>query len=250
MYYGNQKLYIEWPCIITSIEFYSHDEITINNNSEIHLNRIIVGDEEGTLSLIELETKYEEKKKEYKLKNLSYIHKRYKSFYSYINGLLYNKKLNIIISSCNDGIISIINGFSFEILNIIELNNNLNIIDFKLSEYNLLYIYTSKYFDTESKYILYCYTLNGVKISELNSSTEYIDFSVNNNSIITINKNGIITEYKCTNLKEIESNLNKEDINDIKDEGDIICCINSPKYESMFIIFNKNIKTIRFNKEM
>ena len=248
LYFGNQKIYIEWPCIITSIEFYSHDEVNINNYSEVHLNRIIIGDEEGTLSLIELETEYSETKKEYKLYSLNNIHKRYKIFYSYINGLLYNKKLNIIISSCNEGIISIINGFSFEILNIIELNTNLNILDFKLSEYNLLYIYTSKYLNNKSKFNLYCYTLNGIKISELNSEKEYIDFYTNKNGIIAINKNGIINEYNCATLKEIESNLNKEDINNIKDAGEFIYCINSSKLGAIFIIFNKNIKKIRFEE--
>ena len=246
LYYGNQKIYIEWPCIITSIEFYSHDEV----NSEIHLNKIIIGDEEGTLSLVELETEYNEKKKEFKINTLSYIHKRYKSFYSYINGLLYNKKLNTIISSSNEGIISIINGFSFEILNIIELNNNINILDYKLSEYNLLYIYTCKYIGKESKYNLYCYTLNGIKISELSSKTEYMDYYTDNNGIITINKKGIINEYNCANLKKIESNLNQEDINDLKGAEDIIYCMNSSKLESIFIIFNKNIKTIRFKKDV
>ena len=250
LYYGNQKVYIEWPCIVTSIEFYSHDEVNTNYNSEIHLNKVIVGDEEGTLSLIEIETECNERRKEYKLNVLNYIHKRYKAFYSYINGILYNKKLNIIISSSNEGIISIINGFSFEILNIIELDNNINILDYKLSEYNLLYIYTNKYTANESKYNLYCYTLNGIKISELSSKIEYVDFYTDNNGIITINKNGIINEYNCANLKEIENNLDIEDINDIKDTKDIIYCMNSSKMESIFIIFNKNIKTIRLKKEM
>ena len=250
LYYGNQKIYIEWPCIITSIEYYSHDEVNTSYNTEIHLNKIIIGDEEGTLSLIELETEYNEKKKEYSLNTLSYIHKRYKIFYSFINGLLYNKKLNIILSSSNEGIISIINGFSFENLNIIELNNNLNILDFKLSEYNLLYIYTRKYTENELKYNLYCYTLNGIKISELSSKTEYIDYFIDSNGIIAINKNGIINEYNCANLKEIESNLINENINDIKDSGDIIYCINSSKLESIFIFFNKDIKAISFKKEM
>ena len=209
-----------------------------------------MGDEEGTLSLIEIETECNERRKEYKLNVLNYIHKRYKAFYSYINGILYNKKLNIIISSSNEGIISIINGFSFEILNIIELDNNINILDYKLSEYNLLYIYTNKYTDNESKYNLFCYTLNGIKISELSSKIEYVDFYTDNNGIITINKNGIINEYNCANLKEIENNLDIEDINDIKDTKDIIYCMNSSKMESIFIIFNKNIKTIRRKKEM
>ena len=250
LYDGENKTYIEWPSIITAIELYSHDELSSYTNSEIHINKIILGDEKGNLSLIEIETEYNEKKKEFKINSLNYVHKRNKTFYSYINGILYNKRLNIIISSCNDGFISINNGFSLEILNIIEIDNNPNIINYKLSEYDLLYIYTNKDIDKETKYNLYCYTLNGIKVSELKEKNEYINYFINNNGLIAIDKNGNIYEYNCANLRKIESILDKEDISEIGKKGEIIFCMECLELQNIFIIFNKDIKIIKMNKEM
>ena len=248
--YGKEKIYIEWPCIVTAIELYSHDQVYSNSYNEIHLNKIIIGDEEGNLALIEIETELKEKKKEFKINLLNSIQKRYKTFSSYINGILYNKRLNIIISSCNEGFISINNGFSFEILNIIKIGNNSNIIDFKLSEYDLLYIYINNCNNKESEYILHLYTINGIKIQELKSKNEYIDFIINNNRISTICKNGNIYEYNCANLKEIKSILDKEDLDDIAKKGEIIYCMECNESQNVFIIFNKDIKVININKEI
>ena len=240
-----KKIYIKWPCIITAIEFYSYDKMNTNSNNIINLNKIIIGDEEGNLSLIKIGTEFNDKKKELKINLLDYIHKRHKTFYSYVNGILYNKRLNIILSSCNNGFISINNGFSFELLNLIEINNNPNILDFKLSEYDLLYIYTY-----DSKYNLYCYTLNGVKISVLNLKNELNNFFVNNYGINIIYQNGEIYEYNCANLKEIESHLDKEDIKDVNNIGEIFYSFNCSKLSNIFIIFNKGSKIIRINNEM
>ena len=246
----SEKMSIEWSCIVTAIEFYSHDEIIINSNNEIHINRIIMGDEDGNLSLIEIETEFNEKKKEFKMNSLSFIHKKYKTFYSFINRIIYNKRLNIIISSSNEGIISINNGFSFEILNIIEIDNNPNILEFKLSEYDLLYLYTKTNFNEKCSYQLLCYTLNGLKISELKNEKEFINYFINNNEINAISKGGNIYEYNIANLKEIESKLDKEDIDDIKDKGDVLYCLYISKLQKIFIIFNKGIKLIKMDKNL
>ena len=249
---NNHKFYIEWPCVITAIEFYSHNEILSNSYNEIHLNKIIIGDEEGNLSLIEIETEYIEKKKEIKINELKNIIKRQKIFYSYINGILYNKRLNIIISSCNDGYITINNAFSFEFLNIIKIDNGPNILDYKLSEFDLLYIHT-KYNNNDDKndiYNFYCYTLNGIKVSELDTKKEYINFFVSNHGINVICKDGNIYEYKCANLEEIENNLNKEDIKDIKNKGEICYSLECPALKCIIIIFKKEIKIIRINNKV
>ena len=246
----NQKIYIEWPCIVTSIELYSHDEININSTTIIHINKILVGDEEGTLSLVEIEAKYNDKNKEFKLNSLSYIHKRYKSFYSYINRILYNKNLNIIISSCKEGYISINNGFSFEILNIIEIEQFPNILDFKISEFNLLYFYTCKYIDGRNQYTLYCYTLNGIKISKLCLEKDIINFFTYKDSIFIIYKNLNINEYNCSNFKKIEGNIDKEDIKSIEGKGEIFYSVLNSKLDNIFIFLNKDIKIIRINTQM
>ena len=247
---GENKTYIEWPSIITAIELYSHEELSTYANNEIHMNKVILGDEKGNLSLIEIETEYNEKKKEFKINSLNYAHKRNKTFYSYINGILYNKRLNIIISSCNDGFISINNGFSFEILNIIEIDNNPNIINFKLSEYDLLYIYTNKNIDKSDEYNLYCYTLNGIKASELKEKDEYINYFINNHGIIAICKNGKIYEYNYATLKKIESNLDNGDLSENGVKGEVLFCMECSELQDIFVIFNKDIKIIKINKEM
>ena len=244
-----QYFFIEWTCIVTAIEFYSHEEILVNQNTKIHINNIILGDEEGSLSLIEIKTVFNYNKKECKLNELKIIHKRYKAFYSYINKILYNKRLNIIISSCNDGFISINNGFSFEILNIIEIENSPHIINFKISEYDLLYIYTKRGTKKNSIFEMYCYTLNGIKVSTIDCQNELIDFYIYNNGINAICKNGIINTYDCVNLKQ--NNLAEKDIKDLYKNGVIKYSLYVPKLQNIFMIFiNKEYKLIKVNNEI
>ena len=249
-----QKYYIEWDFTVTALEFYSHDLLETNNNISLHLNKILLGDKEGNLSLIEIRTEYNEKKKELKINNLNILEKRQKIFYSYINGILYNKRLNIIISSCNEGIITINNGFSFEILNIIELDNNPKILDYKLSEYDLLYIHTENNNNNndgkEEKYNFYCYTMNGIKISTLELKKEYINYFIDTYGISAICKDGSVYGYNCANLKDIDTNLNKIDINDIKSSGEISYCIECPDLQCILVIFKKESKIIRKNSNI
>ena len=248
--HGDEKFLIEWPCIATAIALYSHEEVYSNFNIEIHINKIIIGDEQGNLALIGIETECNEKKKELKIISLNSIQKRFKIFSSYINAILYIKRLNVIISSCNEGYISINNSFSFEIINIIQIENNINIIDFKLSEYDLLYIFTNNFVNGESKYCLYLYTINGIKIKELSSKNEYINFFINNDRINAFCNDGNIYEYSCSNLKERESIIGKEDLDDIKSKGEILYCLECSESKNIYIIFNKNLKVINTNKEM
>ena len=243
-----QNFFIKWTCIVTAIEFYSHDEILVDKNTKTHINNIILGDEEGNLSLIEIQTVFNYYKNECKLNELKIIHKRYKVFYSYINKILYNKRLNIIISSCNEGFISINNGFSFEILNIIEIENNPYILNFKISEYDLLYIHTKRGNKNNSIFEIYCYTLNGIKVSSINCQNEFIDFYINNYGINAICKNGIINTYDCVNLQQIKNNFDEEDIKALNKNGDIKYSLYIPKHQNIFIIFiNKEYKLIKIN---
>ena len=175
---------------------------------------------------------------------MNYIYKKYKIFYSYINGISYDRRLNIIISSCKEGIISINNGFSFENLNIIELENRPNILEFKLSNYNLLYIYTLKNKLDNNKYRMFCYTLNGIKVSNSDFENEFINYFVSNN-LKGITKEGSILEYNCATLKFETSTF----IEDYKNK-EIIYCMDSPKLRNIFIIFNKDIKLIQTNNEL
>ena len=239
-----KKIYIEWPCIITAIELYSHSKKHIANiNTEIHINKIILGDEDGYLSIVEIITEYIDKKKEFKIKSLNNC-KKNKAHYSYINGIAYIERLNIIISSCGKGFITINNAYSFDILNIININKHYNILDFKLSKYDLLYIYTTTKTSYDCKYELYCFTLNGIKIKRLNIK-ECFNFYIINTSVFILYKDGNIQEYNCCNFKEIENHINKEEILDIKKYGEILHSVFYSKFSNFFIIFGQEYKVIQ-----
>ena len=244
-----QKNFIEWPCAITAIESYTHHHKSIpSTNSEIYINKIFSGDAEGYISIIEIITEYNEKKKEFKIVSLSNNFKRSKAHYSFINGIIYNQRLNIIISSCEKGYITINNAYSFEFLNIIQIGYHINVIDFKLSSYDLLYIYTEEKCNNKDIFNLYCYTLNGVKISKLIREKEFVNFYINNISAYIINKDGSCKEYNCTNFKEIENHIKKEEANSITKTGEnALHCICNSKLLKIFIIFNKNYKEIKIN---
>ena len=241
-----QKVYIEWPCIITAIEFKEHNEI----NNKIHINKIIMGDEEGNLSLLEIETEFNEKKKEFKIISLNTIHKRIKTFYSYIKGIIYDKRLNIIISFNSEGFISINNGDSFEVLNLIEIDNNPSILNIKLSKYDLLYIYSSKKINNIIQYNLYCYTLNGIKASNLTSEKKLSNFFENDYGISIVYKDGTINQYNCATLKEIDNNIDKEDLKAINNKGKVIFCMDYYNSQNIYIIFDKYSRIIKINKEI
>ena len=240
-----QKYYIEWPCIITAIELLSYSKLSTNLNNDIYFNEIIIGDEDGYLTKIEVFIEYFDKKKEFKIKSLNNNFRRNKAHYSYINGIIYCKRLNIIISSCGKGYITINNGYSFDILNIIKIDKNLNILDYKISEYDLLYIYTNKYINNKCIYELYCYTLNGIKIKKLDIKKEINNFYNNNTSIYIVYRDGNIREYDCATFEEKELNINTEELKDIKNFGDVYHSVFFLKMSTIFIIFNNQFKNIQ-----
>ena len=239
-----KKIYIEWPCIITAIEFYTHSKHMTNSNIEIHNNKIIVGDENGYLSIIEIVTEYTDKKKEFKLKTLNNNFKMNKAHYSFINGISYIKRLNVIISSCGKGYITINNAYSFDIINIIKINKHCNILDFKLSKFDLLYVYTTTKANYDCIYELFCYTLNGIKIKRKNIKECY-NFYINNITLYILYKDGNIQEYNCCNLEESESHIKKEEILDIKKHGEILHSVFCSKISKIFIIFGQEYKIIQ-----
>jgi hypothetical protein len=119
-----------------------------------------------------------------------------------------------------------------------------------VSEYDLLYIFTNNFVNGESKYCLYLYSINGIKIKELSSKNEYINFFINNDRINAFCKDGNIYEYSCSNLKERDSIIGKDDLDDIKSKGEILYCLECSESKNIYIIFNKNLKVINTNKEM
>ena len=240
------QTYIEWPCIVTAVELYSHQLINTNSLNEIHLSKVIIGDEEGNICLIKIEIAITLKTKELTINDLSVLMKKQRVHYSYINEILYHPGLNAIFTSSSEGIITINNGFSFELINIIEINNNPNILEFKISEFDLLYIYTHENINNSKKYTLYCYSLNGVKVSELHSSIDFLHYYYNNSMIHIIYKDGTIHKYNCVNLKnEIKSDSDKNEIKYLMNAKDIYFCSECFLLKNIFLIYNKESKNLR-----
>jgi hypothetical protein len=196
-----QTFLYQFKCIITSIEFFSHNEYKNNtNNNIIHKNEILFGDEEGYLHLLKLEYEYNNKKKNFNLfTEKTKITKEIKAHNSFIQGILYVKRLNIIISYSEEGQITINNAFSFNILNIIELGNKYYIKNVKISEYDLLYIHCLNNIN-KSEYIK-CYSLNGLKATKLQTMNKIIDFYIDE-EIIVVYENNLIEFYKLYDLSE------------------------------------------------
>jgi hypothetical protein len=121
----------------------------------------------------------------------------------------------------------------------------LNILDYKISEYDLLYIYTNKYINNKCIYELYCYTLNGIKIKKLDIKKEINNFYNNNKSIYIVYRDGNIREYDCATFEEKELNINTEELKDIKNFGDVYHSVFFLKMSTIFIIFNNQFKNIQ-----
>ena len=163
-----QSFLYQYKCIITSLEFFSHNEIKNgNNNNSIHTNEILFGDEIGNLNLLLIEYEINAKKQAFYFNSDKFrIIKRIKVHNSFIQGILYVKRLNIIISYSEESQITINNAYSFNIINIIEIGEKNYIKDIKISDYDLIYIYCCN--NINSKELIKCYTLNGIKTRKKN----------------------------------------------------------------------------------
>jgi len=127
------------------------------------------------------------------------ILKNIKVHNSIIQGILFVKRLNIIISYSQEGQIAINNAFDLNVLNIIELGNEFYIKEIKISKYDLIYIYCTNKENEKFNYIK-CYSLNGVKFTELITEKKIINFFIAENLLVAYENNLIET----FNLYEID----------------------------------------------
>ena len=164
-----------WICIITAIEPYINSISHTNYLSEYNW-KIFFGDEEGTLCILDTSFKYIFKNSEYKMTDIK-VTKKIKIHKNYINNLLYNDRLNIVISSSGNGDISINNAYSLETLNFIKIGNCYSIFNIKVSFYDLLYIVC--YNSLNKNYYLKCFTLNGIKVTKIKTEKKIINFFIN-----------------------------------------------------------------------
>ena len=193
------KFLIYYNNIITSVEYLSHTGKEISKNTIFHSNNVIFGDEIGFLNLMIIEYKIINKK-QMELDKIK-ITKTIKVHNSLIKGILYNKRLSIIISYSEEGLIAINNAFDFTTINIIELSDEFDIREIKVSEYDLIYIYCINKKDEKLNYIK-CYSLNGIKFTEMIIEKNIVNFFVKDNLLVVYENNFIV----AFNLYEIEGN--------------------------------------------
>ena len=166
------------------------------------------------------------------------IIKSVKAQSSLIKGIIYNEKLNNIISWSDEGVISIINDYSFKFLNIIDIGKNYDIKELFISKYDLLYV--NCYDSQKDSYNILCYTLNGIKATQLETPQKIVKFFVEEELfIIYDNKN--IFGYNCYNFDKRQTYLFC-DYNDNLGGNTVHIkfCSYYPKIRKLLIVFNDN----------
>ena len=238
-----QSFLYKYKYIITSLEFFSHNELKNNtNNNSINTNEILLGDEMGNLNLLQIEYEINAKKQSFQINPDKFkIIKKIKAHISFIQGILYVKRLNIIISYSEESQITINNAYSFNIINIIELGEKYYIKDIKISDYDLMYIYC--YNNLNNKELIKCYSLNGIKISTLKQDKKINNFFVKE-ELIVVYENNIIELFNLYDLKsKALLTINPDDKEDKKDniiENNIVFCDFIAKDMKMIIIYQNH----------
>ena len=206
-----------WFNIITVIEAYSCN-IKSDSFKPIYEWKLILGDEEGNVILLDCDFEYTYKTAEIKMKKIK-IMKKIKLHKNLINNILYNERLNIIVSSSENGDIAINNAYSLEILNFIQIGEKYLINNIKISFYDLLYI--SCYNSNNFNYYIKCFTLNGLKVTKMKTEKKIINFFIKD-SVYVIFEDKSYNKYSlydfkdkktCENIKRNDE-LNNNNISD------------------------------------
>ena len=190
-FFSKKKIMIyNFNCLVTSVENKNNKNIEDKTYKEI-----FIGDERGFLHLIEII--FDLNQKIYDIKNIK-IKNSVKVHEGRINGLLYNERLNIIISWSdeNDNYISINNDYDLNFINIIKIQNDICIKDILVSKYDLIYI---SFYEKKSKhYKIYCYTLNGIKVSSYDSVEKIVKCFIDEKINVVFNNNNGLSFYLYT----------------------------------------------------
>ena len=219
-------------CLVTSVE----NKINKNFEEKSH-KEIFIGDEKGILHLMEIIFDFN-KNKIYEIKNIM-VKKSVKVQEGRINGLLYNERLNIIISWSdeNDNYISINNDYDLNFINIIKIKEDICIKEILVSKYDLIYI--SCYKRNTKFYKIYSYTLNGLKVSIYDNFPVkivkcFVDEKIN---IIFRNRNAL--SFYLYTFEEIINNFYCDFTNDFEDLN-INSCQYYPQNKQYLMICSNN----------
>ena len=223
----------QWTCIITSVVPFTYKKKKEDKN----IKKVFLGDEKGYLHLMKIEILPNQNDKNIGIKTITIL-KSVKAQSSLIKGLVYNEKLNIIITWSGEGVISILNDYTLTFLNIIDLGKNYDIKEIFISNYDLLYV--NCYESQKDNYNIACYTLNGIKVTYLETRQKIVKFFVEEEIFIILdNKN--IFGYKLYDFDNFQTNLFC-DYNDNfgGNKVHIKFCSYYPKIRKLLIVFNDN----------
>ena len=223
----------QWTCFITAIEPLTQKR----KIEEKNIKKVFIGDENGYLHLLKIEYEFIDKEKSYEIKSVSLI-KSIKAHRSLIKGIIYNERLNIIISWSNEGIISINNDYSLDFLNIIDLGDAYNIREILISKYDLLCI--NCYKKDNKEYKTFCYTLNGIQATNSEVTKKIIRlFADEKLNVVYINGN--IFSYNYSDLDSPKNSIYSEYINKNDDEKlSINYSMYYPKFKKLLMAYNNN----------
>ena len=234
---NDTSLIYQWKCIVTAVEPFLQK---IKNDENNNKKKILLGDEKGYLHLMEIKLEFYTYDKTYSIKSVE-IKKSIKSHKSLIKGIIYNERLNIIISWSDEGIISIHNDYSFNFLNIINLKSNLDIKEILISNYNIIIVNAKN--NDNKKYQIFSLTLNGIHISSTENSKNIIK-CLADEKILEIYSNGNIISHNCYDLYQVKENAFSDYINNYEEENfnniNINYCVYYPKIKRLLLVYNNN----------
>ena len=183
-------------------------------------------------------------KDNYKINSVSIL-KSVKAHRSLIKGIVYNERLNIIISWSEEGVISINNDYSFDFLNIIDLGNIYDIKEILISKYDLICVNCD--IIGNYKYKMFCFTLNGIQATFCEDSSDNIYRCFFEGKLNVVYTNGIIISYNCYDFQNPFKNLVPKYIEVFEGERiRINYCNYYPKIKKYLIIYSDN--NISFEK--
>jgi len=198
-----------FQCLVTSVENKN------NKNIEDKCKEIFIGDERGFLHLVELKLEFNQGQKIYEIKNIK-IKNFIKVHEGNVAGLLHCERLNVVFSWSdeNGDYICINNDYNLKLMNVIKTEKEICIKEILVSKYDLVYI---SYFEKRSGYHkVFCYTLNGIKVSYYDSLEKIVKIFVDEKiNIVYWNNNGnsfylytfdeIINNFFCDFTKDFKA---------------------------------------------
>ena len=165
---------------------------------KINDNEFITGHDNGKICKWRIEYSNEDNKVEL---NLLLINKSNKNL---IKCLIYNEKLNIIISSDNDTLI-LRKNYDFEYINSIKIKNEEKLkkylIDIKISDYDIIYVHL--YIEDIDAYELQGFTLNGTYIGKYISNISNFEITKTGKIIVGEKNKSILKILDPINFNEI-----------------------------------------------